>query len=71
VACEKEALPKVPPGGTGRGERRMASREPTLSVAEIVIQRNGVALLSCHADKLTDDDRQLWCGTGICLSARS
>jgi putative transposase len=29
------------------------------------------ALLSVHADKLTDDGHQRLCGTGICPSARS
>jgi putative transposase len=29
------------------------------------------SLLSCHADKLTDDGRRRWCATGICPSVRS
>jgi len=29
------------------------------------------SLLSCHADKLTDDGRGGWCATGICPSVRS
>ena len=46
-------------------------RNGARSLLAQAVEAEVASLLSCHADKLTDDGRRGLCATGICPSARS